>query len=242
MSAASGAPWVDMDLPDAFAGALLQRRREQATQIIQRFPELRDGTVLDYGSGQGAFVAAMVSVGLDAWGCDIDLGAPRQLQVQDRLFQLVEAWEVPGGSWHTIALLDVIEHHADPGRFLATLTNGQVLVKVPLSTGPLARGAWAAARFGHPRLLEALFLVGDVSPHQVLFSARGLDAVARRSGWSLIRAARLADVGRELPDRLRVDGLAALWLRWPLVLLGAAVGALAQVWSDTTVRLFERSD
>ncbi len=60
LAATDGArPWSDLAVSARFADALLRRRRIQAEQILDRFPELAAGTVLDYGSGQGAFVSEL---------------------------------------------------------------------------------------------------------------------------------------------------------------------------------------
>ncbi len=159
------------------------------------------------------------------------------------MIELTEPWQVPTGSWDTISLLDVLEHHPDPRAFLATMPSRRLLVKVPLADGPLAAAARWRRALRHFGLLEALFLVDDVSSHEVLFTATGVQNTAERAGWRLVRTARLADVGSELPDRLRLDGaLTSRGLRPVVAAGGATVAGLARLWSDTTVFLFERSD
>lgn len=237
-----GTPWKDLEVPEEFVGALRQRRLRQATEILERFPELRTGSVLDYGCGQGAFVSTAAQAGVDIVGCDLDVHAPGRLVEDDRLIELPAPWAIPDGTWRTVTLLDVLEHHPDPASFLDALPGEQLLVKVPLATGPLAKAARVTARAGSPALLDALFLVDDVSPHEVLFSSRGLVAVAERAGWQLVRTHRLADVGTELPDRLRMSGPWRSPLLRPLVAgAGGATALLAKAWSDTEVSLFQRN-
>ena len=169
--------------------------------------------------------------------------APGRLPADGRLIQLDEPWAVPPGAWHTISLLDVLEHHGEPDtRFLASMPSRQLLVKVPLATGPLANAARLAAKFGRPRLLEGSFLVDDVSPHEVLFSARGLVAYGSPQ--------RMASCPRSQAARRRTASFPTDFA-WGALSVhvdaarrrGRRRGdrALAPAWSDTEVFLFERS-
>lgn len=235
-------PWQDLLLTARFAAALKHRRRIQAEQICDSFPELAAGTVLDYGTGQATFPSVLLERGLDAWGCDLDLGAPGRAALADRVIQLPGPWAIPDGRWGAISMLDVIEHHAAPLDFLRQLPADRLLLKVPLATGPLTQVARLADRLGRPGLLDAIALVGDASPHQVLFTRQGLTTLADRAGWRLVRAKAIADVGSEMPDRMRIEGVLANRMVRPVVAAGgAATELLARVWSDTVVALFARA-
>ena len=234
-----------MDITPAFAAALRKRRDSQATALIERFrPSLSSGPVLDYGCGQGAFVGQLLAAGLDGWGCDLSLPSA----MGERVEVLPSPWALPKrtppGGWGTIALLDVLEHHPYPGEFLATLPHSRfLLVKVPLCTGPIGTGATTLARLGWAGILESLFLL-DAAPHQVFFTRQGLEATALPAHWKLNEFFPLADVGSELPERIRgsLAGIASNRLVKPALRgVGAAVAASARYWADTAAFLFERT-
>lgn len=233
-------PWADLTLAADFADALARRRRQQSTEIVKHFPELGGRSVLDYGAGQGFFLDALLAAGIEAAGCDIDLTAPRRSAAP--LLQLSRPWEPPPNGWDVTAMLDVLEHHPRPSDFLDEVSSPKVLIKVPLATGPITRVARLFARLGRWNLLDALFLADDPSPHVVLFTPKGLERLASRSGWRLLRRARVADVGRELPQRMRIDvGQRSGLIRAGLSGVGGALEASASRWSDTAVFLFERN-
>lgn len=239
-------PWNVPSITETFARALRLRRTRQGRRIIGRFGDvLGRGRVLDYGCGQRAFLDQLLEAGYDAAGCDV--GVPGVGSVGgggsgDRFIPLDQAWAVPdAGSWTTIVLLDVIEHHTDPEAFLRSLGAPSFLVvKVPLLTGPIGRLARAAVRLSRPALMEKLLLVGDVSPHVRFFTAAGLDRVARSAGYVRRGRLNLADVGAELPDRIR--GVADLPkpVRHAMAVTGAGLAAVAPVWPDTAVFVYER--
>jgi hypothetical protein len=109
--------------------------------------------------------------------------------------------------------------------------------------GPIGVGASILARMGRSTLLQRLLLVGEISPHYSFFTSRGLEQLFKRHGFTLHSSLRIADVGTELPERMRgKDGEPAL----PQTrLIGSCVGAIlagiAPVWSDTRVFLFSRA-
>ena len=232
-------PWQDLDLDQGFISALRTRRSIQATRILRVFEGALKGRGLDYGCGQGAFVSALLTAGIDAWGADIDLTAPGQARLAGRTRQLSEPWQVPTESWDTICLLDVIEHHAEPVPFLRRLPARNLLVKVPSATGPVTVGARLLARLGRPSVLEALFLVDDPSPHMVLLTHRGFRSLLQRGGWKHLRIARLPEVGWELPDRIRIGPRQrSVVYRGSLKLIGAVLAGVSPVWCDTYVGHF----
>ena len=240
-------PWQVSSITETFAEALRERRLRQGRRILRSFGDvLALGPVLDYGCGQQAFLAQLLAAGHDATGADVGVpgagvagGVPA-----DRFIRLDEPWAVPrAGSWTTVVLLDVLEHHADPAAFLRSLGGPRsLLVKVPLVTGPIGRLARAGVRLGRPVLMETLLLVGDVSPHLRFFTAAGVDDVARAAGYERRRRLNLADVGAELPDRIRGGlGPRSRAARGAAAAAGAGFAALAPVWTDTAVFVYERA-
>jgi 2-polyprenyl-3-methyl-5-hydroxy-6-metoxy-1,4-benzoquinol methylase len=235
-------PWADLEVSNEFAEALQQRRITQAKVIIQRFPEVRKGKVLDYGTGQGVFLRELRAEGVDAWGADLDIEAPRSVAPTDRLIKVDAPWEVPTGDWDTVCMLDVLEHHSDPEAFVASLPGTSLLIKVPKATGPLTRLSRVLAKLGRASVLEGIFLVDDVSSHEVLFTKKGLVTMLQRAGWSYVRSLEIADVGRELPERIRIDSAATSSLVKPVArAVGFMVESVAPAWSETEVFLFTRA-
>lgn len=239
-------PWLVPSITETYGQALRERRIRQGRRMLRCFgDELARGPVLDYGCGQQAFLSQLVNAGYDATGCDVGVpGAGLSEDVpHDRFIQLDEPWAVPcPGSWTTVVLLDVLEHHAEPERFLRSLGNPTfLLVKVPLVTGPVGRLARAGVRLGRPALMETLLLVGDISPHLRFFTVEGVDQVARAAGYRRRRRLNLADVGIEMPDRIRGGlGPRARPARLAAAGVGAGLAAMSPLWSDTAAFLYER--
>lgn len=239
-------PWLVSSITDAYAHALRERRVRQGGRIIHRFAEVLDrGPVLDYGCGQQAFLSQLLAAGYDAMGCDV--GVPEASLAEgvpsDRFIRLGQPWAVPrAGSWTTIVLLDVLEHHPEPERFLCSLGSPRfLLVKVPLVTGPIGRLARAGVSLGRPALMETLLLAGDVSPHLRFFTRKGVDHVARAAGYKRRRCLKLADVGTEMPDRIRGGlGPRSRPARLAAAAVGAGLAATSPLWSDTAAFLYER--
>ena len=235
-----GKPWDETYLPSAFVAALKGRRDRQASEVVKM---LRDAgassPVLDYGSGQGAFLAALDATGMDAWGCDLDVDVPMGSNTRNPIIKVQEPWQIPNGDWGTVVMLDVLEHHPDPGAFLDTLKCRHLLLKLPTATGPAAAVARLAARLGRSGPLEQLFLSGENAPHYWLATQRGLQSLAASKGWKIVSQRRLPEVGRELPDRIRptVNGFVRRSL---MTIVGVATAAVGPVWSDTTLVLLER--
>ena len=155
---------------------------------------------------------------------------------------LSRPWELPEGTWGTMIFLDVLEHRPDPVTFLRTLDCNHIVLKVPTATGPFARLARLAARFGSPGALDAMFQVGSPMPHRWLPTLKGLDAIAGCAGWERTWKTTIPEVGRELPDRLRLPR--GIWnppVRLLTTLVGLIAGGLGWFWSDTLLAVYERS-
>jgi SAM-dependent methyltransferase len=238
-------PWGGANVAPAFLQALSERRSIQARQIIDHFRDtLGTAPILDYGCGQGVFVRALASEGFRVVGCDLSQDVTRR--IDPRIFVgLDRPWSIPVGvEFDTVILLDVLEHSPDPRDFVARLRSRgarQLLVKVPLASGPLFIAAKAMAWAGYPGVLENLFLVGDVAPHEVYFTARGLRGLLASVGFQSVSHFSLGEVGRELPSRVR--DLPPSWrlTRSALTGVGRVVEYLAPVWPDTAVFLFREA-
>jgi Methyltransferase domain len=229
-----GRPWDESYVPGPFAEALRRRREQQANQLLRVIKDAGcQEPILDYGIGQGVFLRELVTNGLDAWGCDIDAEVPFSVAPPDRTIHLDKPWSIPCGGWRTIVMLDVLEHHPDPGSFLRSLPSQDVLLKVPTATGPFASAARLLARAGKPAALAQLFLDGENFPHQWLCTRGGLRSIANAAGWDVVMVRPMVEVGRELAVRSRLSTPA--WLRPALTLSGVAVGALGRWWSDAAV-------
>lgn len=237
-------PWNSAGVSDAFLQALAARRAIQSEQIILHFRKtLAAGPVLDYGCGQGIFLKALAERGFNASGCDMSRTVTGQ--IDPRFFHpLSRPWEVPESLvLSTVVLLDVLEHNPDPRNFLETLkAHGarRLIVKVPLASGPMFKMALLFAKAGRPDALERLFLVGDPVPHYVYYTAHGLQQLFHRSGFRLESRLNLAEVGRELPVRVR--SIPPGWLAVSALLrgFGRVVEMASRWWPDTSVFLFER--
>jgi hypothetical protein len=231
----------------AFLAALQTRRNIQAAQIAAFFAnDLRQGALIDYGCGQGSFVHTLRARDIDAFGCDISDSYLRD-EVREKFIQIDTPWSLPNlAKFQTISFLDVLEHIENPSSLVAALRASgikNVLVKVPMLRGPIGVGASILARLGRTTLMQRLLLVGEVSPHHSFFTSRGLALLFEQHGFYLKSALRIADVGSELPARMRgKDGEPALpQARLIGTSIGAFLAGIAPIWSDTRVFLFSSS-
>ena len=240
-------PWQMGSVTPAFLDALQRRRNLQAAQIAAFFgAELQRGPLIDYGCGQGSFVHLLRERRIDAFGCDISDSHLRN-EVRDKFIRLAGPRALPDlNDFRTISFLDVLEHVEDPGAFVAGLQDSNVtnvLVKVPMLKGPIGAGASILARMGRSELLQRLLLVGEISPHYSFFTSRGLEDLFKRHGFTLKSSLRIADVGTELPERMRGKDGEPPVARTRLIgtCLGAILASIAPAWSDTRVFLFSRA-
>jgi SAM-dependent methyltransferase len=228
-----------------FLRALRERRSVQAGQIVEYFTDaLRSGPVLDYGCGQGLFVGALAARGFEVVGCDVSREVTDGIDPR-RFVPLDEPWSIPQGlGLGSVSLLDVLEHSADPARFLRQLRERgarHVLVKVPLATGPLFKIAKAIAHVGHVATIETLFLVGEVAPHALYFTQRGLVRLLERAGFLLASRLSVAEVGADLPSRIRGIPAPPKMTVSILSALGMLMERVSPLWPDTRVFLFDRA-
>lgn len=200
-------PWHSVDVSPAFLQSLAERRAIQSRLIIRHFQRtLADGPILDYGCGQGVMVKALTDQGFHVMGCDLSFEVTGAID-RGRFITLREPWSLPDGiDFRTVLLLDVLEHTRDPATFIAQLKDRgaqHFLVKVPMAAGPIFLLAKTLALLGSPDMIEKLFLVGDVFPHLLYFSAEGLARLFERSGFRFCSRLPMAEIGGELPRRIR---------------------------------------
>lgn len=236
-------PWNSPGTSADFLSALRSRREIQANLILDLFSDLFDRrTVLDYGCGQGVFLSRMIDRGLDGLGADLQLLPV--LEHKERFVLVPGPWDWPRSvNAQVLVMLDVLEHVPNPMAFLTTARDQgvrDVLIKVPIVSGPLGRGATLAAKLGTRGIWDALILKHDPAPHLVFHTREGLERVLGRAGFRLIRHRSIPEVGPELPNRVRVPGLALA--RPFLGLAGQALQLLGTRWSDTGVFYFRRAD
>lgn len=238
-------PWQSAGVTPTFLQALSERRAIQSRQVIDRFRHaLDDGRILDYGCGQGVFVNDLVSHGFDVIGCDLSREVTGQID-RRRFIGLDEPWILPAEfDFRTVILFDVLEHSPNPVGLVGQFRDHgarRLLVKVPLASGPLFTAAKALAHAGYRGVIERLFLVGDVSPHVLYFTPNGLSLLMESAGFRLTSRLSLAEVGRELPARVREIPRSWKLLSSLLSGLGQAAEYLSPRWPDTTVFLFDRT-
>lgn len=240
---AGGLPWASPGISPAFRSALAARRAIQARAILELQARHLAPVArwLDYGCGQGVFLRALSQAGVPAVGTDLE--PPEDPSLLSRFAKLSEPWGWPAlpGPAQALSLLDVLEHIPDAKGFLAAARARGVrhaVIKIPLVEGPLARTARLLALFGKRGIWDALILRGDVAPHLHYFSDRGLRSLAKGAGFRVVACRTLPEVGAEIRARIRIPlpGAGA-----GLGLLGALVGALGYVWSDTRVYVLEAS-
>ncbi len=185
--------WSSADRYVADAERKLGGARKKAVIARKAAPNAR--TLLDFGAGSGAFVAAARAQGFEAVGVERSEAA-RARAMDFYGVELLGA--VPDGStFDVITLWDVVEHLRDPVGLLAWLRDhiipGGVMI---LETGNYEN--WL-------RLLKGdrwgLYLLD----HQFYFTPESLEEVTRRAGFSGFRVTKR---NRHEPEALTTDSTA----------------------------------
>jgi SAM-dependent methyltransferase len=178
---------------------------------------LPQGRLLEIGCGTGTLLLEAARLGWQALGVEPGLAATEV--ARERGAQVVHGWfpsDMPdaSGSFDAVAVLDVLEHFADPLRFLKDLRarlapRGRLLVQVPNWDSLLVR-------------LEGEHSQVVTPGHWSYFTPRTLPALLARSGF---RALSVETVLSEL-DRIMAHSPARIadWLR--TLRPGASVGTL----------------
>jgi|CXWL01.1.fsa_nt_gi SAM-dependent methyltransferase len=195
-------------------------------------PEFQSGDILDYGCGQGLFLASLLKAGRHAFGCDIEIDQIVNPAVRSQAVE-IQPWGFPpvASVILTVSILDVIEHHVNPNAFLLMLKNHgvrHIVCKVPIVEGPLYVLSTMLARFRIPSTLYGLYEVGDPAPHVTYFSRPGITTLFQKHGFRLRKTMPITEVGAELPRRMRTVSVAVRSMLYPFLwLAGMSLAALS---------------
>ena len=185
------------------------------------------GRLLDYGCGDGTFVAMAHASFRETVGLDVDPGKIAECRrrlgdLSGARFGLTRdlAVEAPG-SWNVVTCMEVLEHcvEAERRRVLDTLAaaaggDGQVVISVPIEIGPSIAGKQAfRALAGLRRLgdyqrrerysvLEILRSVAGLPVRRVTFDGRDADGPYRYYGHKGFDHRELA---REIEARFTIE-------------------------------------
>lgn len=157
--------------------------------------------VVDIGCGRGIVVDFLCKRGIDAWGCDLANPEPITDAIGPHLETGRDAVEADCSVGARCGLiLDVLEHLADPGRFLVNLVGGLPDLALLIVTVPARSEIWSAwdDAYGHYRRY------GRAGLAQLLADA-GLELVESSYFFhSLYLAARVVGgLGRARPTEAR---------------------------------------
>lgn len=244
----------------AFLDALRATRERQAGLLVaalrRRIPDC--DRVLDYGAGQGWFLAACRAAGMARLaGADTSELAVAGLRNAGFEAHRLSAAEGDGGLLpHTLSFaprvvtfLDVLEHlpPEDLASGLRTIVDAcaggleLVVVKVPVP-GVLYQCARALFRLGASGPIRQLYQMGTWPPHLSYFTPRSLETLL--AGARLRVVERIGDPDFEpalLPHRAN---LGRSPLRWPVGLSARALAFAARAFSlcDTVIFLARPKD
>ena len=156
-------------------------RRQQALDFVRSY-ELKGGTVLDVGCGDGYFLPYLTEAGVRAVGVEfsreaVGIGLQRGLIVH-RLF-VDSASRVPGGPFDGFTSFHVLEHTANPNEFLRGIRNNIRDNAVGMITVP----AWE-------QILEQRRYYDLIADHLCYFSERTLRLALEMNGFTVIKIER----------------------------------------------------
>ena len=156
-----------------------RRTLRQKRKLIEQVTGKKSGSLLDYGSGTGAFLNEMQKAGWNCTGLEPDSGARKiandlygvQLKDTNDLFQL-------GGVFDVITLWHVLEHvhdlHATMTQLKRLLAEkGTLLIAVPNYTSL------------DEKIFERYWAAYDVPRHLYHFSPESMNRLVRRHGLNI---------------------------------------------------------
>jgi SAM-dependent methyltransferase len=170
----------DTHNPPAMGPALyreLMQGEAQVRRLLERFPHVRGGRLLEVGAAFGLFLAAAGYQGFDAVGLELATAAVQwgTARLGVDLRQGSCPGDVPAGDYDVIVLFEVIEHFLNPDAVLADLARrlrpGGVLL---LSTPCLDHPYHVAAGYDDP--------MWSVPGHLVYYDRATLRAALGRAG------------------------------------------------------------
>lgn len=159
----------------------------QKRKLIEKVTGLKNGFLLDVGSGTGHFAAAMKRSGWDVTGLEPDAGA-REVAFKQQSIKLLPTeglFNLPANKFNAITLWHVLEHVHELKKYILTFKklladNGKLFIAVPNYTSHDAniyQQYWAA--YDVPRHLY------HFSPHtmQLLMKEFGLKIIDVKPMW-----------------------------------------------------------
>jgi 2-polyprenyl-3-methyl-5-hydroxy-6-metoxy-1,4-benzoquinol methylase len=155
-------------------------RKENAAFTVMHLARRRGGRLLEIGSGSGAFLARMRSLGWEVEGVDVDAEAARLASAASGATVHVgplESHRLPADRYDAIALSHVFEHLHDPR---ATLEECHRILR-PGGSIVIVTPNWES--LGH-RLFGATWPGNDPPRHLHLFTPRTLRALLGQCGFS----------------------------------------------------------
>ena len=161
--------------------AIRKKTLVKKRKLIERSTGIKNGRLLDVGSGTGAFVNGMKQKGWDATGIEPDKGARNVAkQLYDlNLSDTNEFYQLQENSFDSITLWHVLEHVHDLSTYVQQLKkilkgNGKLFIAVPNYTsldGEIYKEYWAAY---------------DVPRHLYHFSPRSIEILMKRNELKII--------------------------------------------------------
>jgi SAM-dependent methyltransferase len=134
--------------------AVRKRTLKQKRRLVERNTGLKNGRLLDIGSGTGSFVHEMADNGWDVTGLEPDEGARKVARetFHTDLDDISGLFEMAPGSYDAITLWHVLEHVHELHRYIEQLKillkeNGRIFIAVPNYTSKDAaiyKENWAA--------------------------------------------------------------------------------------------------
>lgn len=164
---------------------LYQRVRKktlkQKRKLVEKLTGRRTGTLLDIGSGTGAFVHEMATHGWKVTGLEPDEGAREVASVDfnTRLYSLDSFFQLPAASFDAITMWHVLEHVHELQKYITQLkqlitTEGRIFIAVPNYT------SYDAAAY------KEYWAAYDVPRHLYHFSPAAMLRLIERHGLKLL--------------------------------------------------------
>ena len=161
--------------------------QRQKKRLIENATGLKQGSLLDLGSGTGAFVHEMQQAGWQVTGLEPDADARKKANelFNVRLENTGNFYDLPSSAFDAITLWHVLEHVHDLHGYMENLRsvlkdNGRVIIAVPNYTSMDAgiyKEFWAA--YDVPRHLYHF----SPSSMQALMDKHGLKLIAQKPMW-----------------------------------------------------------
>jgi 2-polyprenyl-3-methyl-5-hydroxy-6-metoxy-1,4-benzoquinol methylase len=151
-------------------------------RLIEKYTGIRNGSLLDVGSGTGSFVKEMKQNGWEVTGLEPDDDARK---VAKELYQLDLAdtnqfYQLPSGSFDAITMWHVLEHVHDLSAYIQQLrkvlkANGKLLIAVPNYTSFDAK------------IYQEYWAAYDVPRHLYHFTPKSIKTLMENNGLKVLQ-------------------------------------------------------